>query len=161
MTTATPKLETDRLDAFFGPAQALRNISLRVPANRILGIIGPSGSGKTTFLRTLNRLNDLTPGFRLTGTVKLDGADLYAPECDPVAIRKRVGMVFAMPMPLPMSIYDNLAYGPRLSGVTGRRELDELVESSLTAAFLWEEVKDRLRLSGQRLSGGQIGRAHV
>jgi len=149
------KIIVRRLSVFFGPVQSLRWVSLEVPRNRILGIIGPSGSGKTTFLRTLNRLNDLTPSTHIEGEVLLDGEDIYHPNYDVVRLRKRVGMVFALPVPLPMSIYDNVAYGPRLSGVRARERLDELVERSLKAAFLWDEAKDRLHTSALRLSGGQ------
>ncbi|HBE72945.1 MAG TPA: phosphate ABC transporter ATP-binding protein [candidate division Zixibacteria bacterium] len=132
----------------------LDDVTMDLPTNRILGIIGPASSGKTTFLRALNRMNELQPGFTMAGLLLLDGQDIYAPDFDVVALRKRVGMVFALPVPLPMSIHDNVVYGPRLSGVRGGR-LDELVEKSLRAAFLWEEVKDRLQTSALRLSGGQ------
>jgi phosphate transport system ATP-binding protein len=152
---ASPKVRVRDLKVFFGQCQALRGVSLDVPACQILGVIGPSGSAKTTFLRALNRMNELTPGSRMEGQVLLDGEDVYHAGCDAVTLRKRVGMVFAMPMPLPMSIYDNLTYGPRLCGMRARAALDALVESSLRAAFLWDEVKDRLRSSGLRLSGGQ------
>ena len=149
------KIAVRRLSVFFGRQQSLRSITLDVPARRILGIIGPAGSGKTTFLRALNRLNDLTPGCHTEGTVLLDGNDIYHPDADAVALRKRVGMVFALPVPLPMSIYDNVTYGPRVAGVRNRARLAELVETCLRAAFLWDEVKDRLQMSGLRLSGGQ------
>ena len=143
------------LDAWFGTQPCLRSLSLDVPANRILGIIGPAGSGKTTFLRTLNRLNDLYPHFRHTGQVRLDDAEIYAPDYDPIALRRQVGFVFAMPVPLPLSIYDNVVYGPRRAGQRRRAALDELVERSLQSAFLWNEVRDRLRTPALRLSGGQ------
>jgi len=143
------------LSVFYGREQALRNVTLDVPDRRILGVIGPAGSGKTTFLRTLNRLNELVHGCRAEGVVTLDSLDIHHPAYDPVALRKRVGMVFALPVPLPMSIHDNVCYGPRLAGIRDRGTLAELVESSLKAAFLWDEVKDRLRMSGMRLSGGQ------
>jgi phosphate transport system ATP-binding protein len=149
------------LSAFFGPAQSLRKVTLDIPPCQILGIIGPAGSGKTTFLRTLNRLNDLTPGFRVQGQVLLDGEDIYRPGFDPVALRRRVGMVFALPVPLPMSIYDNIVYGPTLLAGNGRANLNEVVERSLRAAFLWDEVKDRLKTSALRLSGGQQQRLCV
>jgi len=149
------KVRVRDLQVFFGQFQALRGVSLAVPATQVLGVIGPSGSAKTTFLRALNRMNELTPGSRMEGQVLLDDEDVYGPGCDAVMLRKRVGMVFAMPVPLPMSIYDNLAYGPRLCGVRTRATLDALIETSLRAAFLWDEVKDRLRSSGLRLSGGQ------
>jgi phosphate transport system ATP-binding protein len=155
MTTPTAKMTTHGLDVYYGQTRALRGVSLSIPACTILGIIGPAASGKTTFLRTLNRLNDLVPGCRVEGRVRLDDQDLYDPSADPVALRKRVGMVFALPVPLPMSIRDNVVYGPRLAGVRDRRRLDGLVEESLQAAFLWDEVKDRLQTSALRLSGGQ------
>jgi phosphate transport system ATP-binding protein len=148
------KIIIRKLSVFFGQVQSLRWVTLDVPRNRVLGVIGPAGSGKTTFLRTLNRLNDLSPSTHIEGEVLLDGQDIHHPNFDAVALRKRVGMVFALPVPLPMSIYDNVVYGPRLSGVKKAR-LDELVESSLKAAVLWDEVKDRLHTSGMRLSGGQ------
>ena len=150
-----PKIDIRALSVFHGRAALLRGITMPVAANGILGVIGPSGSGKTTFLRTLNRTNELEEGFRTEGSVLLDGRDVYHPRHDPVALRKRVGMVFALPVALPMSIRDNVCYGPRLDGVRGRDRLDELAERSLRAAFLWDEVKDRLSLSGLRLSGGQ------
>jgi phosphate transport system ATP-binding protein len=153
--TDAPKFTIRNLDVRFGETPALRGVSLDVPARSILGVIGPAGSGKSAFLRTLNRMNDLTPSCRVTGEVKLDGVDIYRPQADVVALRKRIGMVFALPVPLPMSLYDNVTYGPRLSGIRKRERLDELVETSLKAAFLWDEVKDRLELSGLRLSGGQ------
>jgi phosphate transport system ATP-binding protein len=149
------KITVRNLSVFFGKVQSLRWVTMDVPENRILGVIGPAGSGKTTFLRALNRLNDLTPDMHVEGEILLDGRDIYHPDYDAVSLRKRVGMVFALPVPLPMGIYDNIVYGPRLSGVKGRARLDELVERSLKAAFLWDEVKDRLHTSGLRLSGGQ------
>ena len=123
--------------------------------NKILGIIGPSGSGKTTFLRALNRMNDLEPGSKSEGKILMDGNDITIQETDVVALRKKVGMVFAMPVPLPMSVFENVVYGVRLSGINDKARLDELVEKSLGAAYLWNEVKDRLDTSGMRLSGGQ------
>ena len=149
------KISVQNLSVFFGQHQALRSLTMNVPANRILGIIGPASSGKTTFLRTLNRMNDLDPESRAEGRVLLDGADIYHPSQSAVQLRKRVGMVFALPMPLPMSIYDNVVYGPRLSGIRNRAALDVIVERTLTAAFLWDEVKDRLNMLALRLSGGQ------
>ena len=143
------------LRVFHGQEQSLRGVSLDIPANRIVGIIGPAGAGKTTFLRALNRLNDLVPDMHAEGRILLDGQDICHPAFDVVALRKRVGMLFALPVALPMSIYENWVYGPRLSGVRNRTRLDEVVERSLKAAFLWDEVKDRLQMSGLRLSGGQ------
>jgi phosphate transport system ATP-binding protein len=149
------KVEVRDLKVFFGKEMALKGVSLDIAANRILGIIGPSGSAKTTFLRALNRMNELKPGCRMEGQVLMDGEDLYHPSRDPVALRKRVGMVFAMPVPLPMSVYENVIYGARLNGMKDKGKLDDLVESSLKSAFLWDEVKDRLGGSGLKLSGGQ------
>lgn len=149
------KMSARGLRVCFGGVEALKGVDLDIPARCILSIIGPAGSGKTAFLRTLNRLNDLSPDFSMEGVVSLDGKDVYGPAFDAVALRKRVGMVFAMPVSLPMSIYENVAYGPRLSRVRGRARLDPLVEKSLKAASLWDEVKDRLGTSALRLSGGQ------
>lgn len=148
-------MEIRGLRVFFGKLEALRGVSLDVTRGRILGIIGPAGSAKTTFLRALNRMNELTPGCRMEGSVLLDGKDVYHPSFDAVALRRRVGMVFALPVALPMSIYENVVYGPRLRGVRDRQALDATVEKSLRAAFLWDEVKDRLGMSGLSLSGGQ------
>ena len=156
--TSAAKIEARAFSVFFGRSQALRGVTLNIARQAILGIIGPSGSGKTSFLRSLNRLNDLHPDCHTEGLLAIDGEDVYHPACDPVTLRKRVGMVFALPVPLPMSIYENVVYGPRLAGWRHRPDrcqLDDLVESSLRAAFLWDEVKDRLHTSGLRLSGGQ------
>jgi phosphate transport system ATP-binding protein len=143
--------------SFFHPGgkAALRRVNLSIAANRILGVVGPSSSGKSTLLRCLNRMADFIPGARHEGRILLDGADIHGPQVEPADLRRRVGMVFDTPVPLPRSIYDNIAYGPRLHGVVERRRLDELVETSLKAAILWEEVKDRLDASALRLSGGQ------
>ena len=149
------KISVKDFSVFRGQEDVLREITLNIPAHKILGIIGPAGSGKTTFLRALNRLNDLLPDMHVEGEILLDGQDIYHPSFDVVSLRKRVGMLFALPIALPMSIYENVVYGPRLSGIRKRAQLDEIVERSLKAAFLWDEVKDRLRLSGLRLSGGQ------
>jgi phosphate transport system ATP-binding protein len=149
------KVAVRGLKVSFGGKEALRGVSLDVAANRVLGIIGPSGSAKTTFLRAINRMNELTHGCRTEGSILIDGLDAYAPGVDPVALRRRVGMVFAMPVPLPLSIYENVVYGPRLVGLRDKAALDELVEDCLKSAFLWDEVKDRLDGSGLRLSGGQ------
>jgi phosphate transport system ATP-binding protein len=151
----TVKFSIQHLSTFYGSARALNDLSLDVPSNRILGIIGPAGSGKTSLLRTLNRLNDLIPDFRVEGRVLLDGMDIYAAGSDPVLLRRRVGMVFAMPVPLPMTVYENVVYGPRLTGIRDYQKLGEIVERSLRAAFLWEEVRDRLNTPALRLSGGQ------
>ncbi|MDP3176540.1 MAG: phosphate ABC transporter ATP-binding protein [Spirochaetaceae bacterium] len=139
----------------FGEFEALRGLSIEVPPNAVLGVIGPAGSAKTTFLRALNRMNELSPGCRTRGRILLDGQDIYAPGMDSSELRRKVGMVFAMPLPLPMSVYDNICYGPRLAGTREKASLDELAERSLRAAFLWDEVKDRLGRSALRLSGGQ------
>jgi phosphate transport system ATP-binding protein len=149
-----PKIDIQGLTVRYNEQPLLRNVGMAVPEHRILGIIGPSGSGKTTLLRTLNRMNDLEPGFHAEGQVLLDGQDIYHPGYDVVALRRKVGMVFALPVALPMSIYDNVLYGPRQSG-NHHGHYDEIVERALKAAFLWDEVKDRLTLSGLRLSGGQ------
>jgi phosphate transport system ATP-binding protein len=149
------KIALKGVTATIGQAVCLRQVTLDVTARSILGVIGPAGSGKTVFLRSLNRLNDLIPDFRLEGQVLLDGQDVYHPDFDVVALRRRMSVVFALPIPLPMSIEDNILYGPRLAGVRGRDRQRALVETSLKAAFLWDEVKDRLRTSGMRLSGGQ------
>ena len=149
------KFHIQELNFYFNNEKVLKGINFEIPANKILGIIGPSGSGKTTFLRALNRMNELETGTRIEGRILLDNDDIYRVDYDVVALRKKVGMVFAMPVPLPMSIYENVVYGPRLSGNNDRKHLNELVEKSLTAAYLWDEVKDRLKTSGMRLSGGQ------
>jgi len=149
------KFTTNNFSFYFNNTAVLKQININVPEKEILGIIGPAGSGKTTFLRSLNRMNDFEYNYNLSGSILLDGKDIYDPKFNVIELRKKVGMVFAMPVPLPMSIYENVVYGPRLSGIGDKKRLDELVEKSLTAAFLWEEVKDRLKLSGLRLSGGQ------
>jgi phosphate transport system ATP-binding protein len=143
------------LDLYYGTFRALRSISLDILENRVTALIGPSGCGKSSFLRTLNRMNDLVPGATISGQVQLEDKDVYAPETDVVLLRKQVGMVFQRPNPFPMSIYDNVAYGPRIHGEKNKRMLDELVEQSLRGAALWEEVKDRLNKSALGLSGGQ------
>ena len=140
---------------WYGPSQALKNIDIRIPEKRITAFIGPSGCGKSTFLKTLNRMNDLIPSVRITGQVEYKGQDIYAPEVDVNALRREVGMVFQKPNPFPMSIYDNIAYGPRTHGVTNRARLDEIVERSLRDAAIWDEVKDRLKKNALGLSGGQ------
>ncbi|HXO17291.1 MAG TPA: phosphate ABC transporter ATP-binding protein PstB [Candidatus Dormibacteraeota bacterium] len=149
------KINVENLDVYYGAFHAIRNASLEVPANRVMALIGPSGCGKSTFIRTLNRMHDLTPGARVEGRVLLDGHDIYAPEIDPVTIRYRIGMVFQRPNPFPKSIFDNVVYGPRIHGERDRRELMEICERSLRRAALWDEVKDRLDRSALALSGGQ------
>jgi phosphate transport system ATP-binding protein len=149
------KLQISALSVFYAKFRALAGISLAIPARNITAIIGPSGCGKSTLLRALNRMNDLTPSARTEGHVLLDGQDIYAPDVDVVNVRRRVGMVFQRPNPFPKSIFDNVAYGPRLYGVNRRTELAEVVEASLRRAALWDEVKDKLHQSGLALSGGQ------
>lgn len=143
-----------KVNLFYGSFQALKNIDLRIEKNKITALIGPSGCGKSTFLRTLNRMNDLIDGCRVEGEILLDGVDAYK-DVDPIVLRRHVGMVFQQPNPFPKSIYDNIAYGPRLKGITKKAELDELVEKSLKEAAIWDEVKDRLHKSALGLSGGQ------
>ena len=148
-----PKIIIENLSVFFGPIHSLHNVSFEVNEFEILGVIGPANSGKTSLLRTFNRLNDENPLYQKKGRVFLDGQDIY--EMDVALLRKRIGMVFALPTPLPLSIFDNIAYGPRLHGIRRKKELEAIVEKSLKAAFLWEEVKDRLRTPAMKLSGGQ------
>lgn len=150
-----PKVRVRRFSAFYDGVPALRNLDLDIHDNERLAIIGPANSGKTTFLKSLNRLNDLIPAFSKTGTVTLDGADIYAPAMDVPALRRKLGMVYAVPVPLPWSVFDNIAYGPRLAGIRDRARLRELVETSLRSAFLWDEMKDRLAEHAMNLSGGQ------
>lgn len=150
----TVKIQIENLSVFYGPIQSLKAVSLDVKEFEILGVIGPANSGKTSLLRTLNRLNDENPLFRREGRILLDGSDIYE-KIDTPALRKKIGMVFALPTPLPLSIFDNAAYGPRLHGIREKGELEAIVERSLKAAFLWEEVKDRLHTPAMKLSGGQ------
>ena len=140
---------------WYGPKQALHDISITIPARAVTAFIGPSGCGKSTFLRSINRLNGLIPGARHTGTIELDGEDIYTAAMNPVSLRQRVGMVFQRWNPFPKSIYDNVAYGPRINGGMSRSQVDEIVEQSLRRSALWDEVKDRLRQSALGLSGGQ------
>jgi phosphate transport system ATP-binding protein len=149
------KLETAGLSLYYGSFRALAGIDLAVPAQRITAIIGPSGCGKSTLLRSFNRMNDLVPNVRIEGQVRLDGESIYQPGADVVDIRRRVGMVFQRPNPFPKSIFDNVAFGPRLYGIRRRDDLEAIVERSLRQAALWDEVKDKLRGSGLALSGGQ------
>ncbi len=148
------KFEIKNLDLYYGNFQALKNISLDLPEHEISAFIGPSGCGKSTLLKTLNRMNDLAEGCRIEGSVKLDGEDIYG-NTDVNLLRKRVGMVFQKPNPFPMSIYDNIAFGPRTHGVHSKLRLDEIVEKSLRGAAIWDEVKDRLKKSALGISGGQ------
>jgi phosphate transport system ATP-binding protein len=145
--------ELDELSCFYGSFRAVREISLQVPKNRITALIGPSGCGKSTLLRSFNRMNDLIDGAHIDGAIRYHGVDLYADGVDPVEVRRRIGMVFQKPNPFPKSIYDNVAFGPRVAGYRG--SMDELVERSLRRAALWDEVKDKLRTPGTALSGGQ------
>lgn len=148
------KMKVENLDLYYGKFKALKNINLDLPKNEITAFIGPSGCGKSTLLKSLNRMNDLVEGCKITGKVTLDGDDIYG-DMDVNLLRKRVGMVFQKPNPFPMSIYDNIAYGPRIHGIKGKAELDAIVEKSLRGAALWDEVKDRLKRSALGLSGGQ------
>ncbi|MGE5586357.1 MAG: phosphate ABC transporter ATP-binding protein PstB [Bacillota bacterium] len=148
-------METSTLDLFYGPFRALKDVSISIEERKITALIGPSGCGKSTFLRTLNRMNDIIPGVRIEGRVVIDGQDVYGPMVDLVELRKRVGMVFQRPNPFPMSVFDNVAYGPRIHGLATRATLPDIVERSLRAAALWDEVKDRLKDSALGLSGGQ------
>ncbi len=150
-----PKIQTKELNFYYGKVQALNRVTLNIKEHQITALIGPSGCGKTTFLRLLNRMNDIIPKARLEGEVLLDGQNIYDPQVDVVEVRKRVGMVFQQPNPFPKSIYDNVAFGPRMLGLNHRVRLDEVVEKSLRAAVLWAEAKDDLRKSGLTLSGGQ------
>ena len=151
----TPKITVSGLHLYYGENHALKGIDMDIRTNAVTAFIGPSGCGKSTFLKTLNRMNDLVENVRIEGQVLLDGEDIYAPGVDTTVLRKRVGMVFQQPNPFPMSIYDNIAYGPRVHGVRDRRELDRIVEESLRGAAIFDEVKDRLKKSALGLSGGQ------
>ncbi len=148
------KIYTKNLDLFYGNSQALKSISVDIEKNKITALIGPSGCGKSTFLKTLNRMNDLIPHVKITGNVFLDNLNVYE-QYDIVDLRKRVGMVFQKPNPFPMSVYDNIAYGPKIHGIKSKSRLDEIVEKSLKNAALWDEVKDRLKQNALGLSGGQ------
>ena len=149
------KISTSDLNLYYGNNHALKNINLDIYENQITAFIGPSGCGKSTYLKTLNRMNDLVPNVTINGKVLIDGEDIYDPKVDTTLLRKKVGMVFQQPNPFPMSIYDNVAYGPRIHGIKGKAELDAIVEKSLRGAALWDEVKDRLKRSALGLSGGQ------
>ena len=149
------KISTSDLNLYYGNNHALKNINLDIYENQITAFIGPSGCGKSTYLKTLNRMNDLVPNVTINGKVLIDGEDIYDPKVDTTLLRKKVGMEFQQPNPFPMSIYDNIAYGPRIHGIKGKTELDAIVEKSLRGAALWDEVKDRLKRSALGLSGGQ------
>ena len=143
------------LQLWYGQTKALKGVAMNIPEKSITALIGPSGCGKSTFLKTLDRMNDLVPGVRIEGEVKYNGQDIFAPSVDVNELRREIGMVFQKPNPFPMSIYDNIAYGPRTHGVRKKDELDEIVEQSLRGAAIWDEVKDRLRKNALGLSGGQ------
>ena len=148
-------ITVEDLNLWYGSTQALHHVSMEIPEKSITALIGPSGCGKSTFLKTLDRMNDLVPGVRIEGTVRYDGRDIFAPDVNVNELRRQVGMVFQKPNPFPMSIYDNVAYGPRTHGVRNRAKLDEIVEQSLRSAAIWDEVKDRLKKNALGLSGGQ------
>lgn len=148
-------IQVDDLNLWYGQNQALHNVCMDIGEGRITALIGPSGCGKSTFLKTLNRMNDLVQGVLIQGTVSFEGQDIYSPQTDVSELRRRIGMVFQKPNPFPMSIYDNVAYGPRTHGTKAKARLDEIVETSLRAAAIWDEVKDRLKSNALGLSGGQ------
>ena len=148
-------LSTKGLDLWYGTTQALKDVSMDIPEKQVTALIGPSGCGKSTFLKTLDRMNDLIPGVKITGSVQYRGIEIYDPSVDVTWLRKQIGMVFQKPNPFPMSIYDNVAYGPRTHGIRNKVKLDEIVEKSLRGAAIWDEVKDRLKKSALGLSGGQ------
>jgi len=154
------KIETRNLNVYFGTNHAIKDISLKMQNKRITSIIGPSGCGKSTFLRALNRMHDIIPAAKVTGAILLDGENIYEDGTDVVDLRRRVGMVFQKPNPFPKSIFDNVAYGPRIHGIRDRYELERIVEDSLKKAALWEEVSDRLDTSAMDLSGGQQQRKY-
>ncbi len=149
------KISVKDLNLYYGSNHALKNVSMDIATNKVTAFIGPSGCGKSTFLKTLNRMNDLVENVRIEGTVRIDGEDIYADGVDTTQLREKVGMVFQQPNPFPMSIYDNIAYGPRVHGIKDRHKLDEIVEESLRGAAIFDEVKDRLKKSALGLSGGQ------
>ncbi|MGI5991449.1 MAG: phosphate ABC transporter ATP-binding protein PstB [Methanosarcina sp.] len=149
-----PQIEVENLNLWYGEKQALKNISMQIPKNSVTALIGPSGCGKSTFIRCLNRMNDLIKNCRIEGRVLIEGKDIYGPDVDVVDLRKNVGMVFQKPNPFPMSIYDNIAYGPRIHGVN-KKDLDGIVEQALRSAAIWEETSDRLKSPALSLSGGQ------
>ena len=148
-------IEVNDLCLWYGTHQALKDININIEEKAITSLIGPSGCGKSTFLKTLDRMNDLVPGVKITGEVKYKGSDIFAPDVDVSELRRQIGMVFQKPNPFPMSIYDNIAYGPRTHGIRQKAKLDEIVEESLRSAAIWDEVKDRLKKNALGLSGGQ------
>lgn len=148
-------IQINNLNLYYSEYHALKNIGMKIPEKAITAFIGPSGCGKSTLLRTLNRMNDMIPGTKITGKVEIAGVDIYSKEVDVETLRKKIGMVFQQPNPFPKSVYDNIAYGPRIHGVRKKSELDDIVEKSLRSAVLWEEVKDYLKRSAFGLSGGQ------
>ena len=149
------KISIQDLNLYYGDFQALKGVNMEIPSNKVTAFIGPSGCGKSTCLKTLNRMNDMIENCKITGKVTIDGEDIYDPRTDVTLLRRRAGMVFQKPNPFPMTLYDNIAYGPRVHGIKSKQKLDEIVEQSLKSAALWEEVKDRLRKSALGLSGGQ------
>ena len=150
-----PILTAKDLDLFYGQTQALKHVNIEIPERRVTALIGPSGCGKSTFLKTLDRMNDLVPGVTIQGSVRYRGREIYSSDVDVTWLRKQIGMVFQKPNPFPMSIYDNIAYGPRTHGIKNKSQLDDIVEQSLRGAAIWDEVKDRLKKSALGLSGGQ------
>jgi phosphate transport system ATP-binding protein len=150
-----PLIEARSVSVYYGDFEAIKKVSLAIPPNRVIAFIGPSGCGKSTFLRSINRLNDLIPGCRMTGELRIGGQDVYDPRVDLVSLRRQVGLVFQKPNPFPKSIYENVAYGPRLQGIRRRSQLDEIVEDCLRKSALWDEAKDRLHQSALGMSGGQ------
>ena len=155
MEMGNSKIVMKDLNLYYGDFHALKGINMEIPANKVTAFIGPSGCGKSTCLKTLNRMNDLVDNCKTTGLVTLDGEDIYDPRTDVTLLRRRAGMVFQKPNPFPMTVYDNIAYGPRVHGIKNRQKLDDIVETSLRSAALWDEVKDRLKKSALGLSGGQ------
>lgn len=149
------KIQVNDLSLYYGEKKALKEISMQIPANKVTALIGPSGCGKSTFLRCINRMNDLIPDVKITGEMLVEGIDIYDKNVDVVNIRKKIGMVFQKSNPFPKSIYENIAYGPKINGIKNKTELDEIVETSLRKAAIWEEIKDRLDDSALGLSGGQ------
>ena len=154
-TNFDPQIKTTDLDLYYGDNRVLKNITFDIGRKKVTAFIGPSGCGKSSYLRCLNRMNDFIPSARITGTIEMEGENILSPETDVIALRRRVGMVFQKPNPFPMSIYENVAYGPRLNGLKDKTGLDETVEKSLRGAALWDEVKDKLSSPGTGLSGGQ------